>query len=45
MQELEVRASQQAQLIHADLAAEVACSKQQHFEELAATKSRCTESV
>ncbi|XP_066372803.1 uncharacterized protein [Miscanthus floridulus] len=33
VQELEVRASQQEQLIHANLAAEVARLKQQHSEE------------
>ena len=40
-----MKASQQAQLIHADLSAEVARLKQQRSEELAAAERRRTESV
>ena len=40
-----MKTSQQAQLIHADLSAEVARLKQQRSEELAAAERRRTESV
>lgn len=40
-----MKASQQAQIIHADMSAEVAHLKRQHAEELAATEQRQTKLV
>jgi ABC-type lipopolysaccharide export system ATPase subunit len=40
-----MKASQQAQIIHADMSVEVAHLKRQHAEELAATEQRQTELV